>query len=312
MSKNALLRRTLETLLAPLGSWGGLADSWRDAVNRELRRWVETDCAFFRVSDGSPTRIDPLSQELLDARDAYREGGFRSLDPWAVRRVGPADVLVGSFRDLLGDDWRETSAYYRDFLHPHGITSYVGAQIGTDYGEHAVLSYFNMGKPEDEAVIARTRRRIHAVIPALKAGMEVWLTVRPRLDELGAMVDEVPEALLLCDENGRPVHANSALNRLLDADPEEARLRASLTELARDFSRGRAGDVHDLFSQAGEHTLHTSQGVYLVRPVVADERLRGGSVPEDEGVLLLVRRKHPSRSPPRDPPQAVAGEGPDA
>ncbi len=287
-----LLRRTLETLLSPLGKEGELTDSWRDEVNRTLRRWVGSDAAFFRISDRSPTRLDPLSQELLDARDAYRQGGYRSLDPWATQRVGPGEELVASFRRLLGDDWKRRSSYYLDYLEPRGVVNYVGAQVGSEFGEFVSLAFFDLRKPEDEAVIARRLRRVHAVLPALKAGLEVWLAMRSRGQPLRTMVDELPEALLLCDVAGRPVHANSAFSRLVGSDPETTRLRELLGEIARDFAMARVSDVQDLYPRAAARTVHTARGAYVVRPVVADGRVHGDDPEEEGGVLLMVRQKH--------------------
>lgn len=289
---DALLRRTLETLLSPLGREGELTDTWRDEVNRCLRRWVGSDAAFFRVSDRSPTRLDPLSQELIDARDAYRHGGYRSLDPWATQRVGPDEELVASFRRLLGDDWKRRSTYYLDYLEPRGIVNYVGAQVGSEFGEFVSLAFFDMRKAEDEAVIARRLRRVHAILPALKAGVEVWLAVRSRGGEVHTTVDEVPEALLLCDVAGRPIHANSALSRMVGSDPEAPRLHELLGGIARDFALARASAVEDLYPRASAHTVHTARGAYVVRPVVADGRVQGEDPDREGSVLLMVRQKH--------------------
>src|SRR5690606_39182009 len=102
MSRPTPLRSTLIALLtAPRGE----LEDWRDRVGRALRGWVGSDAVFFRLPDGSPSRLDPLD-DLLRYRDAYRSGGFRRTDPWATRRAARGGVAVGTFPELFGSRWR--------------------------------------------------------------------------------------------------------------------------------------------------------------------------------------------------------------
>ena len=70
---------------------------------------------------------------------------------------------------------------------------------------------------------------------------ETWPRQSERRAELALFVDALGEALLLCDLQGRVLHANAALERLLGADPEGARLRHELEALARHSAAGRVG-----------------------------------------------------------------------
>lgn len=281
------LRRTLETLLTPRCDG---ADEWRDAVNRDLRHWTAADAAFLRVSDGSPTRLDPLVPELLDARDDYRDRGLRPHDPLARSWAPPGGFVIGTFTDLLGDRWSAAHPYAKDFLRPHRITGNVGAQITSEDGEHVEFSCFNWAGSRRGDVTDRTVRRLRAVGPALEAGLRVWLSARKVGGDFEARVDELADALLLCDARGRALHANSALARLAEGDPERHLLQDALHEVARDAAGLREADVHDLRRGAGERTFRTVRGLYRIAPVRAEGLLRG-TVPD--GVVLRVSRDAP-------------------
>lgn len=297
MSETTLLRATLDTLLTPLDD--ETADAWRDRVSAALNRWIGSDCTFFRVSDGSPTRMDPLDG-MVSIRDAYRAGGFRFDDPWAVRQVKGTGILAATFEDLLGEGWEASSRYFRELLVPHRIHDYLGVQVGTPDGGFVTLSTFNVGRPRGRSYLDDASRRIRAILPALKVGVATWHDVRPTLGHFGAMVDEVPRAALLLGSDGRVLHANSALTRLLDAEPDRRRFRAELEAVGRGIAAARNSDVLSLHSRAREYRLRTAAAEYVITPALANEMLRGDP---RGGVVLAVQREGGGAPPPRPHPR---------
>ena len=87
---------------------------------------------------------------------------------------------------------------------------------------------------------------------------EAWPRQSERRAELALFVDALGEALLLCDLQGRVLHANASLVRLLGGDPEGARLRHELETLARGSSVARGG-------AGAEREVRTALQTYRLR-----------------------------------------------
>jgi DNA-binding CsgD family transcriptional regulator len=69
---------------------------------------------------------------------------------------------------------------------------------------------------------------------------EAWPRLTERRTELALFLDALGEALLLCDLEGRALHANAALERLLGTDADGAQLRRELELVARGAVPGGA------------------------------------------------------------------------
>lgn len=273
-----LFRATLETLLAPLDA--DSLDEWRDAVNRHLRALTDADVVFFRLSDVSPSRVEPASA-VEQPREHYR-AEFRGLDPWARHMVRPGQARVDTYGSLARRDRRvqRVEEYNRRFLTPYGIHDYVGAQIGTGPDAHAHIGLFNLHRSRGPSHVEETAQRVRAVLPALQAGLAAWRSVRPWSTEFARVVDDLDDALLLCDESGRALHANPVLRRCLGADPQGHRIRDAMEQFARELARARASGAHELSAAARERQIVTPRGTYRVRSVAADGILapRGGAL----------------------------------
>lgn len=280
MSRPTPLRSTLIALLtAP----GGALEDWRDRVCRALRAWVGSDAAFFRLSDGSPSRLDPLD-DLLRYRDAYRSGGFRRMDPWVTRRAARGGVAVGTFPELFGSRWRRRSTFVREFIEPQGIHDYIGLQVDTPDGDFVTLGLFNLRASRGPDFAREEAARLRAIVPALRVGIAAWSAHRRAAGATPVAVDETTTAALLLDDQGRVVHANSALARLLGPDPAQDRVTAEARALARDLARAATGDVYALLGLARERIVRTRAGLYRIRPSLDPALLRGDAC----GYVLLT------------------------
>ncbi|HEU4630699.1 MAG TPA: LuxR C-terminal-related transcriptional regulator [Gemmatimonadaceae bacterium] len=87
---------------------------------------------------------------------------------------------------------------------------------------------------------------------------EAWPRQSERRAELALLLDVLGEALLLCDLDGRPLHANIALQRLLDTSGG-AQLRRELELVARGAAPGSRGGA------PVERELRVGAQMYRVR-----------------------------------------------
>ncbi len=97
---------------------------------------------------------------------------------------------------------------------------------------------------------------------------EAWPRQSERRAELALFVDALGEALLLCDLQGRVLHANASLVRALGGDPEGTRLRQELEGLARASTQTRGG-------AAAEREVRTALQAYRLRRSAVGDALGG-------------------------------------
>lgn len=269
---------------------------WPAAVNQRMLPLLGADVAIFRLSEMRPAWVAPIA-DAAPARAEYRRT-FRGLDPWARQMTRPGQVLVQTPERLLGSELQHT-AYYRDFLLPHGIHDYIGAQIGTVPGAHAHVGVYRVGRSsgpvrrlEDSAAL------LAAVLPAMSSGLRAWRATRVGDADLGRVIDELREPLLLCDPAGRMLHANPASRRHLGA-PYGPALRQAMEAIARDFARARTGDLPELRAATLERRFRSAGRVFRIRSVGSD-----GLVGPRGGVLLVLEEETPETRGRREPAEA--------
>jgi DNA-binding CsgD family transcriptional regulator len=98
------------------------------------------------------------------------------------------------------------------------------------------------------------------------------------------VLDAGGKRLLLCDEKGEPVHASTALERTLAADPERPAIERTMQRLARstaELRRNGKTAVRGL-GENGERVLATVRGRYRLYASLAGQTSPG------PGVLVLL------------------------
>lgn len=109
--------------------------------------------------------------------------------------------------------------------------------------------------------------------------------------DLLRLLDFLREGLLVCDATGRVVHANPALTRALEAEPERERLQGEMEALARCIASSAPDG--DAAREAHAREVRTAQGVYRVRgTLVLDALSAPGSM-----VLVALDRLSPEPLP---------------
>jgi DNA-binding CsgD family transcriptional regulator len=154
---------------------------------------------------------------------------------------------------------------------------------------------------------------LRVLLPAFKAGLDTI----DRLAGHRATLDAVSEPLAAFDVDGREVHRNAALSRVLDLDPEAAHIRLKLDELAarvrllgfplRTESSRTAPVTAEVRTARGRYMLRAvllgpgtfgSDGAFLVTveavdeapilPAAAEVRARHGLTRREAEIALLV------------------------
>lgn len=282
-----LLHATLETLLTPSEQH---LDDWRDAVCRSLRALVEADVVFFRLSDQGPSRIDPVGP--LPLRDAYRRE-YRPLDPWPRFSLKPGESRIDTPESLIGAQNLRRDLYYNEFMRGYGLYDYVGVQVGTTPGAHVHIGIFNLDRSRGGGHAEDTVLRLRMVMSALQSGLRAWVVARRQPDGVAPILDSLSDALLLCDNAGRTLHANTALVDLLAQNPDQRLLRLGLDAAVEDIVRARSGETFELLRMPAVREIPTALGTYRIRSVIAD------AIASPFGGVLIILEP-PGRTAPDD------------
>lgn len=99
---------------------------------------------------------------------------------------------------------------------------------------------------------------------------EPWARQGERRAELALLLDALGEALMLCDLQGRVLHVNAAMSRLLEADPQRGAVMRELEMVALSgagIARGTTRSLAEATRAAAriEREVRTSAGLYRVR-----------------------------------------------
>jgi len=201
---------------------------------------------------------------------AYRER-YGALDRGMLVRRKELRAEVWS-RGLLWDRGElRRSEYYNEFVVPSRLYDAVGVTVDLDAGP-ASLSFYH-SRPCGARFGDRAGCLLRIVLPAFRAGVEVWYRVTRTAGRTLGLVDLLEDGVLLCDGRGRAVHVNRALRTLLERDPERDRLRAELGRVAGWIARCRDGRTDAVEGGAWEGVsaeVRTSVGRYRLRGALID------------------------------------------
>ena len=121
---------------------------------------------------------------------------------------------------------------YNDFSQPNGMLDCTGLVYDFDPAlPPAALLYYHeseQSKPFGERGLALLR----LLMPAFKAGVQSCLRLSTRRAALGELFDKIDSALACFDAKGNVVQQNSAMTRLLSAEPQRDRLLAQISAAA--------------------------------------------------------------------------------
>ena len=210
-----------------LAQWGP-----RFAEHPDQRYWLHAPSA-----EGAPALVGRgvTAEATLRYAALYREQ-----DPlWdaAMSRytqAGPGGISVVTDAPAPAAQRFRQTAFYNDFLRPHGIGTrmFGGGWNARHPGGHLFASVYRLR--DDDGFTAEQMRRFHAEFGALQHTAFLhreMLSLRTRTQGLEELMERLPMGMLFFDVGGRLLHANARARRLA-ANPGHGSLRKLLTGIA--------------------------------------------------------------------------------
>lgn len=287
----ACLEATSRVLLSPLAAPD--VDVWRRDALDAAAALLGADRGLFMLSTAPRVHLSVRADEAyLGVYDQHvaevTPRGPRLLDPvmqrWLEerRRTGQ-EVVTNALADRLlaphGLSLR-ASSLYNEGMAPGGWADQRTLYVGFSGGEAMVqLGYDQAGRaPDHDASVGL----LHVLLPSFRAGLEVLA----RLGAHRAALDAVAEPLAAFDADGREVHRNAALVRLLEGEPDRDRVVVEVRALARALRPLAAPLRGDSPRPPASPTreVRTARGAYRLRATV----LSVGGGPGDTAVLVGV------------------------
>jgi DNA-binding CsgD family transcriptional regulator len=252
-----------------------LSEGVDPGLRREFAAIVGND-----PSTGRTRSLDPGLQAWHDARRASRVLLWNdAINARMLHGIGtPMDRLP----------------WYVDGLIPAGMRAFSGLSTELPSGESVLcVGYDGRGRARRDA--AEELELLRLLLPAFQASHHGWATFGARQTALLAQLDATPDALLLVAPDGRTLHRNAALERLLVGEPERERVVAALHAMAAELRAPRLVAV----AATPARTVVTTLGAYALRATFAPAVLWGV-----EGVVQLSIE--PARPPAAGVPVTAA------
>jgi DNA-binding CsgD family transcriptional regulator len=225
----AQIEAALTTLVSPL-HYERIGD-WRIASRLAVERVIGAD----RSAGMLPCADEPLGEchaDLLPAINDYLNY-YHTLDVGLQIRRRELGLEVCHWSTVYDMKQLVKSEIYNDFSHPHGMLDCTGLVYDLDPSlPPAALLYYHESeesKPFGERGLAMLR----LLMPAFKAGVQSCLRLATQRAALGQLFDRMESALVCFDAAGHVVQQNSAMTKLLSAEPERDRLFAQMCATAR-------------------------------------------------------------------------------
>jgi PAS domain-containing protein len=255
----ARLDAALATLLSPLAH--ETADAWGAAVLRDVRALLAADQGYFHLPPGTLAYHGAMAGEAIGPYFAYYQQRDTVLAP-QLRRHN----LEIYHRDLLytADD-RRHDELLNDWCAPYRLFDPAGMSFVVDGASLPALVHVYHERETTEGFGERGVALLSLLLPAFKAGAQSWLRLAGQREALSRLLDALAEGVAVFDLAGHLVHQNPALTKLQAAEPERARLWASIV-----------GVMHALVPLA----LDRRSKVGLSAVPLPSTELSGGSVGE--------------------------------
>lgn len=277
----------LRALTSPLG-YASLHE-WFAAAGGPIKEIFGAD----RISLLSSAAEAPVVYSDLDsaARTAYAEA-YGEQDRFREHMVRSGQEVGHAWMATPRSELIQTE-FYNEFLAPHRLGSAL-AIMSRGRGEswHAVSIAFE--RLVDESVLERDLELLRLLAPALRAGLGTWETFGEFRAELSGALDGVRAGCSIRDLEGRELHANESLRRIIDADPERESLLSAVRALGLSLAQTVGGGADPAFAAPPVQEVRTARARY---------RLHGSLLREGvlaPGPLVLVTVEDRTRAPLSD------------
>lgn len=211
-------------------------DDWSSAASERLRLLLGADKATFAISDGG--HLHGRSEVIAPA--ALREYIERYLiaDKFGLLTRG-LKLGAGNRALLWGAHRREIlrSAYWHDLVRPARAFDTVALCATVDASAGVANLQFYHDRETGPTFGARGLAIARAVFPAFASGCRTWVALQGYAQQLSNFVDTMPVGVVLARIDGRIVHENASVRRMLASVPSENTLRSAITECIDRFRR---------------------------------------------------------------------------
>lgn len=262
--------------------------SWRRSVAGALRSLFRARAAMVITLEGETVScqcdVDPaVVQAFHDLPTEIEAGAIHLKD-------GPMKALFERFRRDSTETWSmermdiaarrllARSAFFNEVLVPNRLRDVVGMRAALPRGE--AVAWVAYASPEENPFGSDAECLLRTLLPAFKAGLALLATAEYARGVLIATIDVLPDALFLTDGRGRVVHRSRALEELLAADPEGARLLEEVGASALRLALARKS-LHGVGLLCPTNQVATASARY---------RLHSGHVSDDLGGAQIVVR----------------------
>ena len=289
------LESASRTLLSPLAAPS--VDEWRREATRSVASALHADSSLFGLPRSSSDSHAYFFSETLDSGvlqvivDAVGDPNhFRpSRDPivnlfFERRGAASTEVFDMPLIEQLVDHRQNESALYRDVWAPHRLTSAKLLHVRTPHGYASVQFFYDR---DEHAFGASAMGLLRVLLPSFKAGLDALQRIGAHREAL----DAISEPVLVLQVDGRELHRNPALQRLVDADPERAKIESEIRRFVqrlRPLLYPRRSEQGTSAVALPEGSAQTVRGRYALRVAALASGAFG-----DEAILVSVRPEFP-------------------
>lgn len=282
------LTRLIQLLVSPLDH--PAVDSWRSAVNRQLKELLHADSAGFFLPIGSGLA---MYSEEHDPAELARYADYPPPDLADGRTCFEALVHlpVSLLRHVYGRDYEDRylkSAYYNEYAGPNGAHDTITLAIPVTAAGMVPMAMLQLWHelPDGRRFGERELAILHILHPAFRAGVEAqrqWSRCR---EGFFRTIDTLGQAILVYDLSGRRLHQTPALIALLAADPEAERLHAEIIAMMnriRGMVRNHSTGTLTVPPGPVAYQVRTGTARYLARATLHHDPAAGA-----RGVILVA------------------------
>lgn len=228
---------------------------WHGSVCEALRALVGAD--HVSLFESGPTPVTHLStQDESAVRDYLAHYVHR--DP-VTSQIAARDIECGCSWDVIAPrDFRRTE-FYADYVQRHALYDGLGYRVESGPESHTWLT-FHFDREREEGEARRRAAMLRLLLPTFRAGVQLERRLVDWRRGAFQQLDEQTDGLLLCGAGGRVLHANAALRRVLEAEPDRETVHDAMTSLARDVAARTADDP----LPAATRQLRTAIGTYAL------------------------------------------------
>ena len=271
------------TLLAPLTVPD--VDTWRREAMTAVRALLGARRATFALPGTSGPYFlgDEVDAEIVDGIDTFLgpvwSGSGPSPSP-PVDAFHQAVVSMGltAWDFPLINQVMQGGAtqfdYYHEVMVPGRITDTHTLFLPTPAGS-VMLEVHDLQRPIGDGEALPLLR---ALVPSLKAGVAALQTLASRHAALAATLDGLDQPVAAYDADGRECHRNTALVRILGADPAARDIEDALGRAAwalRRLAFPRSSEGHARIGEAVAAEVTTPRGRYTFVPTVLPDGVLG-------------------------------------